>query len=418
MTILEAAIQVLKEGAEPLHVNEITRRILSRRLWKTSGKTPSATVGAKLYSDIREKGETSPFILHASQTFDLRDKKSSGEVTAHRMKVRDAAIAVLKEAGKPLHVREITRLILSKGLWKTSGKTPDATVGSRLYSDRSVFTLPKPKTFGLVEWESSSKAVANTHPQATLAKTYSFIESALKVLEKFGGKSPMHYKEITEKAIKEGWLIADDNKTPEASMYSQILREIERCNRRGEQPRFVKHGKGFVGLSRWMAKGLVFEIENHNKKVRKELHKHLLDMEWDDFESLIARLLGEMGFEGIEVTDKVKDGGIDVRGTLIVGYVIRTQMAVQVKRWKANVQTPTVQQVRGSLGPHEQGLIITTGGFTKGARENAAKPEFKPVALMNGEQLVTLLVENGIGIDRQSHDLIELYDDDDPFRNG
>ena len=60
------------------------------------------------------------------------------------------------------------------------------------------------------------------------------------------------------------------------------------------------------------------------------------------------------------------DGGIDVRGTLVVGDVIRTRMAVQVKRWKRNVQAPTVQQVRGSLGTHEQGLIVTTSDFRQG----------------------------------------------------
>ena len=35
-----------------------------------------------------------------------------------------------------------------------------------------------------------------------------------------------------------------------------------------------------------------------------------------------------------------------------------------------------------------------------------------PVALMNGEQLVVLLVENSVGVQRVSHDLIELEDED------
>jgi restriction system protein len=56
---------------------------------------------------------------------------------------------------------------------------------------------------------------------------------------------------------------------------------------------------------------------------------------------------------------------------MVTGDVIRTRMAVQVKRWKANVQSPTFQQVRGSLGAHEQGLIITTSDFSKGARAEA-----------------------------------------------
>lgn len=83
-------------------------------------------------------------------------------------------------------------------------------------------------------------------------------------------------------------------------------------------------------------------------------------------------------------------------------------MAVQVKRWKRNFQAPTVQQVGGSLSTHEQGLIVTTSNFSKGARKEAARPNAVPVGLMDGEQLVGLLVENNIGIKRTLYELIEL----------
>ncbi len=39
-------------------------------------------------------------------------------------------------------------------------------------------------------------------------------------------------------------------------------------------------------------------------------------------QKLIARLLAEIGFEDIEVAKRSDDGGIDVRGTLVVGDVI------------------------------------------------------------------------------------------------
>jgi len=240
-----------------------------------------------------------------------------------------------------------------------------------------------------------------------MSLTYSFTDSAEKLLEKYGDKKPMHYRAITDKALELGWL-ETTGKTPEATMYAQILTEIKRYKNRGEQPRFVKHGKGFVGLSKWMGKGLSFEIEQHNKKVRDKLKKQLLDMDWGEFEDLIARMLAEMGFEDIDVTQRGRDKGIDVRGTLVVGDVVRTNMAVQVKKWKHNVQAPIVQQVRGSLGAHEQGLIITTSDFSKGAREEAERPDTTPVGLMNGDQLVLSLVENNIGVTRRSHDIIEI----------
>jgi Restriction endonuclease len=97
-----------------------------------------------------------------------------------------------------------------------------------------------------------------------------------------------------------------------------------------------------------------------------------------------------------------------VRGTLVVGDVVRIRMAVQAKRWKQHVQRPVVQQVRGSLDVHEQGLIITTSDFSKRARIEAEAPGKTPVGLMTGDELVGLLIEHDILVGRDSYDLIHL----------
>ena len=147
--------------------------------------------------------------------------------------------------------------------------------------------------------------------------------------------------------------------------------------------------------------------------MRADLLLQLKEMSPADFETLIGRLLGKLGFEEITNTSYQSDGGIDVRGRMVVGGVIRTNMAVQVKRWRGNVLAPVVQQVRGSLGTHEQGLIITTSDFSSGAREEARRPTAVPVALMNGEQLVDLLFEHHIGVQRTTYELFSLTAIDD-----
>lgn len=334
--------------------------------------------------------------------------------------VIDAAYQVLAAAGEPLHSTEIAQRMRAQGLWTTRGQTPGATVDSRIAVDikangvasrfrrvgRSIFTVndgialeapapvPAPKDDG-------------QHPT-----TLSFADAAEQVLKRFGKHRPMHYQTITRHALDLG-LIATDGQTPAASMYSVILTEIDRALKRGEQPRFAKHGKGMVSLAAWEPVGLPAEIEQHNLAARQQLHDRLHTLAPGDFENLIGNLLAKIGFENVMVTAASGDGGIDVRGTLVVGDVIRTRMAVQVKRWKRNVQAPVVQQVRGSLGAHEQGLIITTSDFSAGARSEAARPDAGPVALMSGEQLVTLLIEHDIGVRRASYDLIELGEADE-----
>ena len=348
------------------------------------------------------------------------------------MTVKQAALHVLRETGEELTAEQLAGRMLSQNLWRTEGKTPHATVAARLYADikkhgnASPFVQVGPNTFALRGATSAPAAIpvppvreavppASATPHARTTGKYSFTDAAEKVLQQYGDTKPMHYRQITEKALELGW-IATEGKTPEATMYAQILTEIRRHQKRGAQPRFVQHGRGYVGLSRWMGKGLTFEIEQHNKRVRQILHKRLLEMDSYEFEELIAQLLAEIGFDDIEVTQRSRDGGIDVRGTLVVGDVIRTRMAVQVKKWglKNRVQSQTVQQVRGSLGTHEQGLIITTSAFTSGARTEAARPNAVPVALMNGEQLVALLAQYEIGVTRRAHDLLEIGDREAP----
>lgn len=332
------------------------------------------------------------------------------------MTVKEAVIKVLNTEAKPLHTKAITDMILSRGLWQTSGKTPTATVDARISSDikhnpnSSPFVRVAPRTYGLRELGATTISTPKkTKSSKTKTKTLSFTNAAEKILAQFGDKKPMHYRDVTDKALELN-LLNTEGKTPEATMYAQILTEINRSRKRGKQPRFVQHGKGYVSLSQWMGRGLVFEIEKHNREVCKKLHKSLFALKPAEFEELIGQLLAEIGFEEIEVTKSSNDGGIDVRGLLVVGEVIKIRMAVQAKRWKKgnNIQKPIVQQVRGSLGAHEQGLIITTSDFSPGAKTEALRPDAVPVALMNGEELVALLVEHEIGITLQTHNLLEL----------
>ena len=338
------------------------------------------------------------------------------------MTVFSAAIQILKKAGSPLHAKDLASQMLAEGIWKSEGKTPAATVSARLYSDiknngdKSPFVKVGQQTFALRDCsvkpdnaDTTTRDAQETPNSSSANAGFSFTDCAQRVLEEFSGKKPMHYREITEKALQKGWLVTG-GKTPEATMYAQVITEIKRQQKRGDRPRFVQHGRGYVGLSQWMGRGLAFQIEQHNHQVRKALRERLLAMKPGEFEELISQLLAEMGFEMVEVTKLSGDGGIDVRGTLVVGEVVRIKMAVQVKKWKLknNIQAPVVQQVRGSLGVHEQGLIITTSNFSAGAIKEAAQPDKTPIALMNGEQLVMLLMEHGIGVHRSTPDLFEI----------
>jgi len=113
------------------------------------------------------------------------------------------------------------------------------------------------------EPDSLGKASADAKPGATATQTattrsgtsFSLTDSAQMVLEQFADRRPMHYRAVAEKAIEMGWISTED-RTPETSMYIRILKEIERFDRRGEEPRFTRDGEGFIGLSKWREEGL------------------------------------------------------------------------------------------------------------------------------------------------------------------
>ncbi len=345
--------------------------------------------------------------------------------TPNCLSALDAALKVLQEADTPLHYKEITKRVLAAGLWKTEGKTPEATINAQLTVNikkkgkasafckrgRGIFALNTDRTDAVAHRETVCRtedhALYVRGPRA--GEKLSFTEAANRILEACGGK-PMHYRDITHHAL-EHEMLDTSGKTPQATMYAQILSEVKRRKGRGEQQRFMILGKGMITLAKWQAKGLAFQIEEANRKARKKLLTTVKAMSPGDFEELVGRLLAAIGFEEVEVTSRSKDGGIDVRGTLVVGEVIRTRLAVQVKRWKQNVQAPVIQQVRGSLGAHEQGLIISTSDFSKGAKVEAERADATPVGLMNCEQLVALLVENEIGVRKTPLQLIQLGED-------
>ena len=68
---------------------------------------------------------------------------------------KDIAYQILKEAGKPLHYKKITKIALEKGWLKTTGKTPEATMNAQIIVDinakknKSLFVKIAPSTFGI-----------------------------------------------------------------------------------------------------------------------------------------------------------------------------------------------------------------------------------------------------------------------------
>ena len=219
-----------------------------------------------------------------------------------------------------------------------------------------------------------------------------FLDAAYVILQQ--AKEPLHYIEITNRARSKG-LLTTKGQTPEASMGSRLYVDTKRPD-----SRFRRVSRNVFALVEAPSSEISQRIGTLNLQARAELRKRLLQMPPDRFESLIGLLLLALGFdeETVRVTAYSGDGGIDVRGVLNAGGITEVNAAVQVKRWRSNIQAPTVQALRGSLVVHEQGIIMTTSKFSQGAQEEAQAPGKVRISLIDGEQLLDLLIQHKIGV--------------------
>lgn len=132
---------------------------------------------------------------------------------------------------------------------------------------------------------------------------------------------------------------------------------------------------------------------------RERLADILQNMDPFGFERLAQRVLRECGFSQVEVTKKTSDGGIDGTGKLRINGIFSFNVAFQCKRYKGVVGAPEIRDFRGSLTTNiEKGVMITTGTFSKAAKEEASSPGKQQIDLIDGEEFISKIAEFGIGV--------------------
>jgi restriction system protein len=152
-------------------------------------------------------------------------------------------------------------------------------------------------------------------------------------------------------------------------------------------------------------------IESQRESARATLRERLSTMDPYAFEQVIARLLQAMDYTDVEVTARSGDKGVDVIGRIALG-ITEVREVIQVKRQQGNVQRPVLDMLRGALHRFGavKGTIISLGGFAKGSQSAAFEPGAAPITLIDGEKLLDLLIENGIGVRTRTIELLE-YDE-------
>ena len=156
-------------------------------------------------------------------------------------------------------------------------------------------------------------------------------------------------------------------------------------------------------------------LDRERQQIRAQLHELLMNLHPQQFETFAGKLLESVGFTDIEVTKYIGDGGIDGYGNLDMG-VVKVKAAFQVKRWQQKVPRPEVDQFRGAIqGKFDQGIFITSSDFSDEAKQVSSVPGAVPVVLINGDKIVDIMLEKGLGIRQEPLTIIRL---DEEFFTG
>ncbi len=73
LSLLDAAIEVMKRLSEPLGAKDITTKVIGLGLWSGKGKTPEATLYSAMIREIANKGDQARFKKVGRGRFELTE---------------------------------------------------------------------------------------------------------------------------------------------------------------------------------------------------------------------------------------------------------------------------------------------------------------------------------------------------------
>ena len=214
--------------------------------------------------------------------------------------------------------------------------------------------------------------------------------------------------------FKESW---EDACTYQHRRSVEWLKDVER----GEVSEKLRNSLGAI-LTVWSLERHSSEIEQiltgvkrtgvresvTGKELLMTVVDRLRDMSWKEFQDMVPHLLSLMGFIPATIKQYVGDKNVDVTGVLNAEGIANVTLRVQVKRVQGNLGIEEVQRIRGTLEKNEHGAIVTAGGFTKQAEEEAQAPNKIPISLIDGERLAELLLTHYDEVDEKYTQILRV----------
>jgi restriction system protein len=154
-----------------------------------------------------------------------------------------------------------------------------------------------------------------------------------------------------------------------------------------------------------------FGVSSIEKEVKTELLEKLKCTDPYYFEKVVLKLLHAMGYGDFQETAKSGDGGID--GIINQDKLGLEKIYVQAKRYAENkVRETDIRNFIGAMsGDTSKGIFVTTSCFDEGAKKKAKDAHHK-IIFIDGETLVELMYEYGVGVQAKDTYVLKELDED------
>lgn len=120
-----------------------------------------------------------------------------------------------------------------------------------------------------------------------------------------------------------------------------------------------------------------------------------------EFEEFLKYFLEKIGLEEVAVTQRSRDGGIDLTcvksGINGLSNLDEVRYYVQAKCFKpsSSVSIKDLRELRGVMPLNYKGIFITTAKFPTGAKEFAEEDKSRQIILIDGKTLVQQCISIG-----------------------
>lgn len=133
---------------------------------------------------------------------------------------------------------------------------------------------------------------------------------------------------------------------------------------------------------------------NKSEELRKEFYSFFEN--GYDFEIFLKEFLKDLGFKDIRVTQKTRDGGVDLicYKDIIEGIntIESEKFIVQAKKYDKNVSPEKIRALNDARNIGIRKLFITTSDFSQQAREESK--DMPDMYLISGKDIIDFYIQN------------------------